>query len=87
MQPSGEVWLRDREICDFGYEVVRCSIRRRYNFWWLPSHIGFRDERLHAQNQTSADAVGLNSTGTNFVVLWEPSQNGWALDNPHAHHQ
>jgi hypothetical protein len=61
--------LQDRQIGDFSYDDGQCFRQKPYNFWWLPSHIGFRDERLHAQNQTSADAVGLNSTGTNLVAL------------------
>lgn len=58
-----------------------------YRVLWLPSHRGLFAERLQAQNQTSSEAVGLNSMGEKAVTLCEPSQNGCDLDSPQAHHQ
>jgi hypothetical protein len=54
---------------------------------WLPSQSGGFDVRLQVQNQTSPLASGLNSRGPNVVPLCEPSQNGWVLERPQAHHQ
>jgi hypothetical protein len=52
-----------------------------------PSHIGFFDERLQAQNHASSPDADLYSMGVKPVPLWEPSQNGCDFERPQAHHQ
>lgn len=54
---------------------------------WVPSQSGIFPERLHVQNRTFFDAGATHSIGVNGVPSCEPSQNGWAFERPHAHHQ
>ena len=49
--------------------------------------MGLLPVRLQAQNQACSEVAALNSTGVNPVPLCEPSQKGWALERPQAHHQ
>jgi hypothetical protein len=52
-----------------------------------PSHKGLFAERLQPQNHTFSDFSAVNSTGEKGVPLCEPSQKGWLLLRPQAHHQ
>jgi hypothetical protein len=52
-----------------------------------PSQNGLFAECLHPHQATVFASVISTFTGLNVVVLCEPSQNGWLLDNPQAHHQ
>src|SRR5262245_16434322 len=54
---------------------------------WLPSHNGLRPERLQVQKNAFSAACAFHSIGVKPDPLCEPSQNGWDLERPQAHHQ
>jgi hypothetical protein len=63
------------------------SSRRTYSLECEPSQNGLPALRLHPHNHTFWASATVNFTGSIPLPLWEPSQNGWRLDWPHAHHQ
>ena len=67
---------------------TRHEIRKvRLQLLVRPSQNGLFAVRLQPHSQTFCASVMVNFNGVNSVVLCEPSQNGWRLDCPQAHHQ
>ena len=72
---------------------VNCKIRKyRMVFQpliekWVSSQRGLFPVRLQPQNATMPVFSATNSTGKKAVSLCEPSQKGWLLLRPQAHHQ
>lgn len=59
-----------------------------FSFLCVPSQSGALPLPLHPQKYTVVFSVAAYFTGVNSpVALCEPSQNGWLLLCPHAHHQ
>jgi len=58
-----------------------------YSLLWLPSQWGGLPVCLHRQSATFFFWATSNCRGVREVALCDPSQNGWPLDRPHAHHQ
>ena len=54
---------------------------------WLPSQNGAFLECLHPHQATVRAWVISTFFGEYSVPLCDPSQNGWVLDPPQAHHQ
>jgi hypothetical protein len=54
---------------------------------WVPSHIGLVLLCLQPHSPYFFFSVIFSSTGEKSVPLCEPSQKGWFLDLPQAHHQ
>ncbi len=52
-----------------------------------PSQSGIVFVRLQVQKNTRLVSGAMNCTGEKPVPSWLPSQNGWVLDLPQAHHQ
>jgi len=52
-----------------------------------PSHNGLLDDFLQPQKNTRSDFTAVYSIGVKSVALCEPSQNGWLLLRPQAHHK
>jgi len=53
----------------------------------LPSQKGIAFECLHAHQATVFASLISTCFGSRPVPLCDPSQNGWLLERPHAHHQ
>src|SRR5512135_1262879 len=60
---------------------------RNQSLLWVPSQNGLLADCLQPHNATFWLCVISNLTGVMLVVLCEPSQNGWVLERPQAHHQ
>lgn len=59
-----------------------------FGFLCVPSQSGALPVPLHPQKYTVVFSVAVYFTGANCpAALCEPSQNGWLLLSPHAHHQ
>jgi hypothetical protein len=55
------------------------------SFEWLPSQNGAFFVCLQPHHATVLAVAISVFKGAKPVPLWEPSQNGWPLDFPHAH--
>jgi hypothetical protein len=60
---------------------------RHASLAWLPSQNGCFALCLHPHHATVLASVISTFNGAKPVPLCEPSQNGWPLDRPQAHHQ
>src|SRR5262249_44925062 len=65
----------------------RRSSTRTQSLRCVPSQNGLVAACLQPHIQASLDSVALYSIGRKLVTLCEPSQNGWFLLRPQAHHQ
>src|SRR4030095_10619505 len=63
------------------------SFESTYSVECVPSQSGFFAECLQPQKYNVRSLFASNGIGTNSDPLCEPSQNGWLLLLPHAHHQ
>lgn len=61
--------------------------RRPHSVECVPSQKGAFLECLQAHQATVLASVICTRFGPRPVPLCEPSQNGWVLERPHAHHQ
>src|SRR5207247_8807796 len=52
-----------------------------------PSQSGMVLVRLQVQKNTRLLSGAMNCVGSKPVPSWLPSQNGWLLERPQAHHQ
>jgi hypothetical protein len=64
-----------------------CDSSFHGNRLWLPSQKGAFFECLQPHHATVLAAVMSAFIGAKPVPLCEPSQNGWLLERPQAHHQ
>lgn len=58
-----------------------------HSFEWVPSQKGMSFECLHAHQATVLAWAISTCFGCRPVPLCEPSQKGWLLERPQAHHQ
>ena len=63
------------------------SVKTYNNDLCEPSHNGLLDDFLQPQKSTRSDFAAVYSIGVKLVALCEPSQNGWLLLLPQAHHK